>query len=60
MKLPLIAVVTGLLAGIAAVIWIGPRTAGGTALILLVSVLVMTTLVLIAGKVAGWFHKPGG
>ncbi|HEV7383897.1 MAG TPA: hypothetical protein VGN89_03385 [Phenylobacterium sp.] len=58
MKLPLIAVVLGLLAGIAAVMWIGPRTPGGTALILFVSILVMSALVLAAGKVASWFGRP--
>lgn len=58
MKLPLIAVVLGLLAGIAAVMWIGPRTPGGTGLILLVCILVMSALVLAAGKVASWLGRP--
>jgi hypothetical protein len=58
MKLPLIAVVLGLLAGIAAVMIIGPRTPGGTALILLIAVLAMSALVLAAGKVAGWLGRP--
>ncbi len=58
MKLPLIAVVMGVLAGIAAVVWIAPRTPGGTALILLVSILAMTALALAAGKVVAWLGRP--
>ena len=58
MKLPMISVVLGLLAGIVAVMWIGPRTPGGTALILFISVLAMSALVLAGGKVASWLGRP--
>lgn len=50
MKLPLIGVVVGLILGIPAVIWLGPETAGGTALVLLMAVLLATLVTLVASR----------
>ncbi len=46
MKLPLIAVVLGLLAGICLTVVIAPETAAGSALIIIVATLIVTVLVL--------------
>ena len=46
MKLPLIAMVLGLLAGIALTIAIAPETPAGSALIIIVATLVVTVVVL--------------
>jgi hypothetical protein len=54
MKLPLIAVVIGVLIGIALVMWVQPRTPGGTGLIIFVAILVTTAVVLAAGKLLAW------
>ena len=53
MKLPLASTVIGLLAGIGAVIYISPETTEGAAFVLLVTVLVVTAIGLVAGKLFG-------
>jgi uncharacterized membrane protein YgaE (UPF0421/DUF939 family) len=53
MKLPLIAVVTGLLLGILAVVWLSPQTPEGAALILFIAVLLTTLFGLIGAKIVG-------
>ena len=57
MKLPLIAVVLGLLLGIALTMVIAPETPQGAALLIIISTLVVTVIVLAVGKARQ--PKPG-
>lgn len=50
MKLPLIAVVLGLLFGIAATIFIAPETPQGAALLIIISTILVTVAVLAVNK----------
>ena len=66
MKLPLASTVLGLLVGIAAVIFISPRTVEGAAFVLLFTVLIVTALGIAGGKLYGLIARkpppagPGG
>ena len=58
MKLPMVAIVIGLLLGIAATVLIQPETAAGSALLIIVATLVTTLVVLGVGKLTKRAEPP--